>query len=199
MESKKISCDPANTERIIELLKTLKENRDEKWDEEFLKHIASACFSESLPQIIIGSDSFPYFVLNTNEHYNPFELYFINKLKDTFLLENGVGVIINPLKNNSEWTFTYGDILNLHLNKEFITKNITSDLPDQNLNQIDTNIQYSHPSKNYLPIYTRNLLKKYLNKIGVKNPKVMLINIIKGNFTSQELVFNISINDFSTE
>ena len=115
----KISCDPIRTEVIVELIKTPKDKRDEVWKNSFFENITTASFPESIPQIIFGIDSFPYFVLKTIENHNPFESYCIKNMQENILLKRGIGVVINPEGKDADWTFSYGDILNLKINNEF--------------------------------------------------------------------------------
>ncbi len=193
-----ISCDPLKTEVIVELLKIPKDKRDEAWKNTFFENIITASFPETLPQIIFGIDSFPYFVLKTIENYNPFESYCIKNMQDNILLRRGIGVIINPDGNDADWVFSYGDILNLKINNEFISK--TNYKIQQNPELLKNNDEFHivKLSENHLPDYTRLLLKSYLQKIGVKKPKFMVIQRKENTPFVPELVFNLFAEDLTS-
>lgn len=194
----KFSCDPLKTEAIVELLKTSKEKRDEIWRTTFFENILTASFPESIPQIIFGADSFPYFVLKTIENHNPFESYCIKNMQENILLKRGIGVVINPELNDADWTFSYGDILNLKINNEFITKSNYKIYQSPELLKSKDDFHIVKLSENHLPGYTRIFLKNYLQKIGVKKPKFLVIQRPDNNPFVPELIFNLFAEDLSS-
>ncbi|MBL0316637.1 MAG: hypothetical protein IPP69_12945 [Flavobacteriales bacterium] len=99
----------------------------------FYENVQTASYACGSPQIFNGPDGFPYFVLRTPEANKPFESFCIRNMKDDFLLEIGCGVALNPTDNGVDWVFSYGDILNLHLNKEFFSKTDSVELQNVEL------------------------------------------------------------------
>lgn len=191
-------CDILKTQIMVDLFSVPREQRDDKWKQSFLESVQTASFACGNPQVTIGPDGFPYFSLLTPEPHKPFESFCIRNIKDDFLLEKGIGITINPKDNSVEWVFSYGDIVNLHLNKEFYT--VKDDIEIKNVETIekDEKILIAQPSENYLPKETRSVIKKHLQANGIKQPKIMMIcREIEGTVI-QELAFNIFREDFSS-
>jgi hypothetical protein len=193
-------CDVEKLQVIIDLGKTPKNERDATWQSTFLENIDSAGFSESIPQVKIGPDNFPYFILKTGEKFNPFESYCIRKIKDDILLVRGMGVVINPGPGDeSDWVFTYGDILNFHLNFEFYSKVGPVQNSGMDVIHEDTEVMISEPSESYLPDKAKKVIKTNLIKAGISKPKMLMMNRLINGEIVQELVFNIFREDFSSE
>jgi hypothetical protein len=191
-------CDISKTQTIVDLLLIPKDHRDEKWKFSFLENVITASFRCNAPQVTIGPDAFPYFALLTPEPHKSFESFCINNMKDDFLLEKGFGIIINPTSNSVEWVFSYGDIVNLELNKEFYS---TPELPEIKLEEVlekNEEVLIAQPSESYLPSTSRNVIKKYLQTKGIKKPEIMMICRKSEGTIIQELVFNIFREDFSS-
>jgi hypothetical protein len=197
---RKLQCDAEKLEIIGNLLKIPVNERDLAWQNSFISNIDTAAFSESLPQVQFGPDGFPYFALRVNATFNPFEPYCIKKIKDAILLERGLGVVINPHPNNqSDWVFSYGDILNYHLSNEFYSKIDSANRPGlQNLGE-ESKVMISQPSEHYLPANTKKFLKNIMNKAGIGKPKVMMMDREVNGKIEHELIFNIFREDFSSE
>jgi hypothetical protein len=194
---RKFKCDTDKLQVIIDLVKVPFEERDKLWEKTFFENIDTAGFSESIPQIKIGSDGFPYFILKTNEKFNPFESYCIRKIKDEILLERGMGIVLNPDKDSGDWIFTYGDILNYHLNNEFYS--VINHKGENEIIDKNSDIMISQPSENYLPEKAKRHIRATMIKGGIAKPKMMMTNRTSGNQMIQELVFNIFMEDFPLE
>lgn len=124
-------------------------------------------------------------------------------MKDDFLLTSGFGVVINPIPNSADWVLSYGDILNLHLNKTFYTT-IETPFSKKKSNTIITaneKVMIGQPSETILPKQTRQLISEFLKMNGVKSPKVLLMmkHNSNGNGVSQDIVFNLTPNNFKDE
>lgn len=192
------ACDISKTQIIVDLFAVPKENRDEKWKQTFFEHVETASFASTIPQITVGPDGFPYFILLTPEPHKPFESFCIRNMKDDFLLEKGFGIAFNPKDSSVEWVFSYGDIVNLHLNKVFYTEADNIEIKNEETINKAEEILIAQPSDRYLPKETRAILKKHLQSIGIKQPKIMMIcRQVEGVFI-RELAFNIFKEDFSS-
>lgn len=191
-------CDISKTQIILDLFSIPKSQRDDKWNETFFKNVQSASFASNTPQITIGPDGFPYFVLLIPQPGKPFESFCLQNMKDDFLLEKGLGVTINQDENSLEWVFSHGDIVNLHLKKEFYSKSDNSIVENEEIIKKDEQILIAQPSETYLPLQTRIIIKKHLQNIGIKKPKIMMIVRKKEGAVLQELAFNIFREDFSS-
>ncbi len=193
---RKLKCDAEKFDAVVRLVKTPKNERDEVWQDMLLQNIDTASFSESMPQVKIGSDGFPYFIFKTSEKFNPFEFYCIRKIKDDILLERGFGVVLNPGPGDEhDWLFSYGDILNYHLNGEFYTGSHDHRQPVSEEKDLKE-AMISQPSENYLPLKTRRLIQKLLVKEGISKPRMLMLSRQSNDEMFHELMFNIFPEDF---
>ncbi len=119
-------------------------------------------------------------------------------MKDDFLLNNCWGVVFNPAEDKTaEWVFTYGDIVNFHLNNEFFSA--TEDAAIENIEFTKNvgvikkaeKVMIAQPSENYLPEATRNALKRFLQSKGITGPKLMMLTSNSEGKLIRKLAFNI--------
>lgn len=193
-----IECDINKTASVERLLKVLAEGRDQQWYDTFYEDLKTASFACGQPQTSHGPDGFPYFELHLPKPNEPFESYCISSLAD-FLLENGLGVAINPSEGRADWVLSYGDILNLKLNGRFYTMPENDPLPEYEVLSEGEKVMIAQPSESYLPSVTRRILRSFLNYLGVSEPKaLLLVRHVKGEPVSQ-LAFNIFPEDVESE
>lgn len=191
-------CDISKTQIMVDLFSVPKEQRDEKWKQTFFENAQTASFACNDPQVTTGPDGFTYFALLTPEAHKPFDSFCIRNINDDYLLENGIGIIINPNENSVEWVFSYGDLVNLHLNNEFYSETDNVEIKNEETINKDEEILVAQPSETYLPKKTRAVIKKYLQANGIRQPKIMMIcRKIEGTVI-QKLAFNIFKEDFPT-
>ena len=190
-----MECDIELTGVLAELFRTPKEQRDETWQENFLKAAPRASFACRDPQVLVGPDGFPYFALYIPEPGQAFESFCIQNLSKDFLMENGVGVAINPGPEGVDWVFSYGDIMNWDLNGEFYSPVVQ---PQSPRDEEPTSLLIAHPSETYLPMKTRQVLKAFLKQNSVANPKVFLLTQTTELDIMESLVFNLFEEDFET-
>lgn len=191
-------CDITKTQVMVDLFKIPQEERDDNWHQQFYDNVKTASYASDDPQVFTGPDGFPYFVLRTPEPNKPFESFCINNLKDDFLFENGIGVVLNPGETSIDWVFSYGDMVNLHLNGEFFSRRQAVEIKNEEVVTSDEDFLVAQPSESYLPKQTRAILKSFLQSIGVEQPKVMLVSRTVEGEVIQELAFNIFHEDFET-
>lgn len=191
-------CDITKTQVIVDLFQIPQEQRDDNWRQTFYDNVQTASFACGNPQIFKGPDGFPYFVLQTPEPNKPFESFCIRNMKDDFLLDKGFGIAINPKNNSVDWVFSYGDIVNLHLNKELFTKTDTIEIQNEETLKEDEKVLLAQPSESFLPKQTRQALKSFLQSIGIKRPKIMMVCRTIDGQVIQELAFNIFREDFQS-
>ena len=168
-------CDITKTQIMVDLFAVPADQRDEIWQQTFYENVQTASFACGNPQIFNGPDGFPYFVLTTPEPHKPFESFCIRNMKDDFILDKGFGVAINPSESSVDWVFSYGDIVNLHLNNEFYSKKASIEIQNVEIIQKEEKVLIAQPSESYLPRQTRQVLKSFLQSIGVKRPKLMMV------------------------
>lgn len=192
------ACDITKTQVMVDLFNSPKEQRDDNWRQAFFKNVQTASYACGNPQIFTGPDGFPYFILRTPEPNKPFESFCIRNMKDDFLLDKGFGVAINPRENSVDWVFSYGDIVNLHLNKEFFTKTEAVEIQNEETIKKNEEIFIGQPSQSFLPRQARQTLRAFLQSIGIRRPKIMMVcRTIDGQIV-QELAFNIFREDFQS-
>jgi hypothetical protein len=193
----RVECDISRTKIIVELFEAAKEQRDDKWNQTFLENVSMASFTCGNPQVNIGPDGFPYFVLKTPEPGQSFDSFCIRNLKNV-LLDKGFGVVINPDVNTVGWVFSYGDIVNYHLKNEFYSQSTNVEIKPIDKLEKEEEILIAQPSELYLPSQARKIIKKHLQEKGISHPKIMMVcRKIEGTVV-QELAFNIFREDFST-
>lgn len=189
--------DLEKTSILNELFAVEGEQRNENWRAKFLENVADASFVCSDPQVISGPDGFPYFVLNTPEPNKPFQCYVIKNMTTDFLLEQGLGVVINPGKGNPDWVFSYGDIVNYHLRQEFYSQSNNWDI--QQSDEVITSqekVLVGQPSEYIIPEHTRRILRLFFESLQITDSKIALLNRPKGEEFSQQLVFNLTPDKF---
>lgn len=191
-------CDITKTQTIVDLFQIPQEQRDDDWQQKFYENVQTASYACGNPQIFKGPDGFPYFVLRTPEPNQPFESFCIRNMKDDFLLDKGFGVAINPKENSVDWVFSYGDIVNLHLNKEFFTKVDTPEIQNEETIEKDEKVLLAQPSESFLPSQARKMIKSFLQSIRIKRPKFMMVCRTIDGQVIQELAFNIFREDFQS-
>lgn len=191
-------CDITKTQKMVDLFSVSQNDRDENWTKSFYENVKTASYACGNPQIFNGPDGFPYFVLKTPEANKPFESFCIQNMKDDFLLDKGLGVAINPNDTSVDWVFSYGDIVNLQINKELLTKIDNIQIEKEVTIQKDEKVLLAQPSETFLPRQARQNLKSFLQSIGNKRPQIMMVcRTIEGQVI-QELAFNIFREDFQT-
>ena len=195
--------DLNKTNRIYTLIQVPRAKRDADWENAFLENVSAASFRSGNPQVQLGPDGLPYFKLFLPETNKSFQCYVIDQMKDDFLLAAGYGVAINPTKKGADWVFSYGDILNLYLNKEFYTDTQTSFLKAENRVEIQANEEFivAQPAENLLPKQSQEHLLNFLKESGIETAKISLLvrHQKNGKGMVQDLVFNIDAQNFKDE
>jgi len=191
--------DLAKTDIIFNLINVPYENRDEAWEDQMIDALPTASFRCGEPQVIAGPDGFPYFQVLMPEPNVGFQCFVIEKMKDDFLLENGFGVVLNPEDGRPDWVLTAGDILNYHLNRSFYTTehDFAQHTADEVVDQ-DEEVLVAQPSAYILPIATRKLLRRLFENNGIANSKVLLMSRKYPEGSKNDLVFNITENNFES-
>lgn len=192
--------DLEKTQAIWNLCQVAHEQRDDQWRARFLGSVAEASFRCGDPQVIEGPDGFPYFQLLLPEPETVFRCYVVDKMKDEFLLDHGLGVAINPDRAAPDWVFSYGDIVNYHLTGEFYSpSDAAADLPRQEVIEKEEDALVGQPSEEYLPAAARRAIREHLLRVGIRDPRILLMSRVVGSAMVQELVFDLSPDRFPSE
>lgn len=190
--------DLRKTQALLSLVEIPAEERDAEWAGRFLADLPQASFRCGTPQVIAGPDGFPYFQLFLPQSGEKFQCYVIEHMIDDFLLERGYGVVINPGSGQPDWVLTYGDILNYHLNKSFLTQDglFSTNKSDE---IIQGEVLVGQPSELILPAETRALLRDFFVLNGIEDPKILLLSRQNGDEVTMDLAFNITPEGFESD
>ena len=170
--------DLSKTKIIRELCSIPKNDRNEKWKQKFLENISTASFRCGNPQVIKGPDGMNYFNLLLPEMNKEFECFVIKHMVSDYLLSDGLGIAINVNKDEADWIFSYGDIVDFYLNGAFFTNQITN--PFMTGTTVtdcligNNRVRIGLPSETYLPLESRKVIREFLESFGL-NPKICLV------------------------
>jgi len=191
-EKQGYSGDLEKTALLTKLFEVAKEKRDENWNHEFLAHVADASFACANPQIIQGPDGFPYFQLEIPVPNKPFQCYVISHMISDFILERGVGVVINAGKGQPDWVFSYGSLVNFASRGEFYTTGTSLQLPKEETIAESEDVLIGQPSEAFLPAATRAIMRQFIEQQGIRDVKIALMSRKYGDEVLQELVTNLT-------
>jgi len=187
-----LTQETSSTRLVHALLAIPKAERDEAWKNLFLAHVAEAAFYGGDPRIVQGADHFPYFALYSPKPLQAYPSHILHHMKDDFLLDQGLGIVINPDGPDADWAFSYGDLLNYHLNGVFY--------PAQShlASACAVEPESSPAPEERLPPAARKALRTFLQGLGVAEPGVRLAAWDGAGPGSLELVFKFSPQDFAS-
>ena len=196
--------DLEKTGILVDLCSVPQEKRDENWFAEFLSNVPLASFKTTEQQVITGPDGFPYFQLELPEPGIQFQCFVLDNMVYDFLLTSGIGVVINSSKAQPDWVFTYGDIFNYAIKKDFYNQDNThfNKAGEEQITPTDmnNNVMVGQPSEFILPNPARAVLKGFLQYKKIEEPKVLLMTMTTPDKKeAQDLVFNFTPKDFASE
>ncbi len=184
--------DLEKTATLAALFEVTEVARDEAWKNEFLANVGEASFTCGNPQIIQGPDGFPYFQLETPTPNKPFQCYVVSHMIPDFILERGIGIVINAHKRQPDWVFTYGSLVNFSIREAFYTSAPTLQLPEEEVIQQQEKVWMGQPSEEFLPRPARLIIRQFLEQQGIHDPKIALMSRNYGDEVLQELVINLT-------
>ena len=149
--------DLEKTILIQNLLEVPFAERDENWRDEFLANIADCTLKLADTEVVMGSDGFPYYQLETAPKDKSFQAFVINNRLEDFLLPKGFGIVLNPQNEQPDWVFSYGDLVNLFLNEDFYTEDeLFSNAQNQGPIDGEEQLLVGQPSETILPQIVRD-------------------------------------------
>lgn len=191
--------DLEKTQQLSHLFAVAREARDAAWQQRVIEHLAEASFRCGDPQVMTGPGGFPYFTLYIPEPGKPFECFVLSHMVDDFLFERGWGVVINLHDNQPDWLLRYGDVVNYKLTKAFYSLPQVPDLPPTGVIESDEQVLVGQPSELFLPTPVRNAMRQYLEFHGHHNVKIVLLTRNTPQGTVQQLIFNLTHEEFPDE
>lgn len=199
-----------NTSDIKELIGVVGEERDLVWRKNFYACIVNVPLS--VHEEFLGPDNFPYIkvVLVSN---NPTERVFVKDLLDSCLTE-GRGIACYGEDQELVWVFSYGALRSLKEGGSFeiFDTNLTNNsdrveiIPvsdmmstfERRTVEAEREIFTGQPSETFFPLYARNVVRKYLETIGVM--KISIIQLWDSSLTPpQSILFSVFREDFPDE
>jgi hypothetical protein len=154
---------------ISDLLKISDNQRDQKWEDQFL-----TAFTQSNIQLLteepqMGPDSWPYMIVQTSQTSDESAQKLLQ-----WVSTRGIGIVINPHKTFPDFVLTYGMIWHFRETGYFIRRNLT-----KNINSTESSVQldlsqanFADPTPEILPDYARKILKEFFIQQNILRPKI---------------------------
>ena len=152
-------------EQIITHLKQEDQNRGQKWQEKFLSLFPSAYLTLLSSQSQQGEDGMPYFLAQIKEGSEEPASQLLS-----WLAQKGIGLVVHPEKTYPDYIFTYGMIWYFKERCMFLEPHIKHPKSSQNVKAI-----LGQPSKEFLPLYVRSILKQFFFDQGIYKPQILMI------------------------
>ncbi len=159
---------------VDHLIKIPLTQRDEAWELEFLRELPKTNVRIVDESAVAGPDGWPYLMISTEGKPGAeADEKFVHVA--SWLSTRGMGFVVNPEKSMPDFVMTYGMVWNFRERGEFLTfpaKTREGALEITHGQQLYTGA----PSLAYLPEDVRVILREFLRRQGVKEPKVLMIS-----------------------
>ena len=149
--------------QIIDCLKVKDTDRNDIWQEHFLKLLPSSCVTILSSEPQQGPDGMPYFLVQIEQNSKEPLIKLLN-----WLAEKGIGLVVHPEKEYPDYIFTYGMIWHFKETHLFLN-------PHQEKISIAAKVVVGQPSKEFLPLYVRSILKQFFLDQGIYNPQLVMV------------------------
>ncbi|ARB91225.1 hypothetical protein [Legionella longbeachae] len=177
-------------------------NRQAAWYNRFITCLPHAIFTSGEPEIIFNSSGFTYYNLEISETLlegkRTITSYAIPGLIDTFLINEGVGIVIEARNPKQAIDLSYGDVLGFHLYRTFAEPEdhpFKTDQPHASIIHEGTDILISDVPEQILPTTSIKLLDAIIQHFGINDALVKLVYLPETN--QHELVFSIDKNQYT--
>jgi hypothetical protein len=184
--------DLKKTAELERLSRVPREQRDPKWVSEFCAAAPEASLKTAKQQLIQGPDGFPYLALFIPAEGEEFTAFCISQVALN-CLEHGAGCVICSTAQQPEWVFTYGNLWSLHSYNTFDAT--PTDAKESDRLSAGRQVLIAAPNDTFLPKFARDVIKAFLTKCGVQNPRVLLISDASAT-PPQSLAFSLYESDF---
>ena len=169
---------------ITDLMDVEAEKRDQVWERAFLKALPTMPVSVLSPEPKEGPDHWPYLMVSSDGMVGKEPDDTVRNVTE-WLANKGIGMCVNPMKDDPDYVLSYGMIWNYRERGEFMTE-----APPSEAGRIDLTpgqkLWTGAPSETYLPLYVRGIIKQFLADQGVFSPKVLLVNFKANESTSEK-------------
>lgn len=155
-----------------DLLNIPKDERDESWDQDFLKIFPDSQLQFLSESPIEGPDGMPYLAVKiVDRDGEP-----CGKVLD-WLGEKGVGLAVNPDLEMPDYVFSYGMIWNYLVNGEFLTESEGQFSGEKDFElELGQEMMAGTPSETYWPPHARALFKEFLGQQGILKARVVMLS-----------------------
>ncbi len=189
--------DLAQTDRVVRLLATPREQRDDAWRAAFLEAIVDASMASTAEQVLRGPDGFAYFTLKRPPIGQPFTPFCISHLLE-HCTDSGLGIVVEPGPASAEWVLSYGELFSLRAYGSFDGDPLDraqAGAPAGASTPGGTQVMVGAPSEQVLPKWAARVLASFLQGAAVvKEPRVMLL-VDPSKPPGRHLVFNVHPED----
>ncbi len=149
---------------LCDILLVPDSQRDQKWEKIFFDAFLQSKVNIVSEQPQTGPDGWPYLLVSTDETAKEPTSKLLS-----WLSQKGVGLVVNPQKDFPDYIFTWGMIwYQKHRGLFQVDKTIDS---TSNLVTDNCEIKFGPPSNEYLPIFVRKIIKKFLLDQGILEPR----------------------------
>lgn len=168
---------------IEKLINTPWSERNDSWEDQFLKALSESNLKLISEDPREGPDGWPYLIAEVGvpDATEPAQ----KVLK--WLSTRGIGLAINVQKESPDYVLTYGMIWSFCETGFFFRRDLAQKSTQVDLRAVDLK-QAGPPTEAYLPTYVKNILKEFLTAQGVVQPKVL---VMTADGTNYDLAFSL--------
>ena len=163
--------------RLDQLFEIPVANRDEAWELDFLRELALAPIRIINETPVAGPDGWPYLMISTDLQGDDGEAV-INVAR--WLSTRGMGFVVNPDKPMPDYVMSYGMVWNFRERGEFLTPTEGGARTGASAKTFEIKhgqqLYAGAPSTAYLPEDIRVIVREFLARQKVKEPKALMIS-----------------------
>jgi hypothetical protein len=164
-------------ESLNKILSLPVDQRDDRWQMDFFEYFKLAHVTISNPTPQVAYDSWPYLHVETRvDSTEP-----LSKVVD-WLSTRGIGLLVNPNKDEPDYVFSYGMLWNFRERGQFLETALTLPPTDKFELQPGTKILSGPPHDSYLPGYVRGILKQFFVEQGILMPRILVMSTDKQHY-----------------
>ena len=162
--------------QVIDCLKVKDADRHQAWQEQFLKLVPSSYVTVLSSEPQQGPDGMPYFLVQIEENSKEPLIKLLN-----WLTEKGIGLVVHPEKEYPDYILTYGMIWFFKETHLFLSPHSMSSHQKGFQSSQNAEVVFGQPSKEFLPLYVRSILRQFFLDQGVYKPQLVMVGPDKHN------------------
>lgn len=167
---------------LEQLMQVSADDRDIKWEDQFLQEFSSANVTLLSPDPQTGPDGWPYLLVQTSKTGESAQKIF------EWLGTRGIGLAINPQKDYPDFVLSFGMIWNFRETGRFIQRGLDEKAQSSSKLSLENLAHAGTPTPQYLPNYVRQILREFFRDQGILNPRILVISEDRQNY---ELAFSL--------